>query len=71
MKVGIFIAYFYCLILSFFYKVWFAGRRHKNLAIYLHSPKFSDGYFRRFLIFNEQFVKNKIDFKIFTLIDET
>lgn len=71
MKVGIFIAYVYCFILSVFCKVWFVGRRHKKLAIYLHSPKYSDGYYRRFLIFDKHFKNTKIDYNIFSLIDES
>ncbi len=70
MKVGIFIAYCYCLILSIFFKIISLFVKKKDLVIYLHSPKYSDGYFRRFLLFHDEFRKNEIDYEIFDLIDE-
>jgi hypothetical protein len=71
MKIGIFIAYVYCLALSVIYKSFYSRKRNKNLAIYLHSPKYSDGYYRRFLMFHDCFKNSGIDYKIFSLIKES
>lgn len=70
MKVGIFIAYFTCILLSLVNRLFYLGRRSKDTVVYLHSPLYSDGYFRRFKLFDDQFEKKSRSLDFFSLIDE-
>lgn len=46
-------------------------KKNIDIGIYLHSPKYSDGYFRRFEYFFESLNKRGIKFKIYDYFDES
>ena len=58
--------FFSCRILSLI-----PLKKNIDIGIYLHSPKYSDGYYRRFEYFFESLNQRKIKFKIFDYFDES
>jgi hypothetical protein len=70
MKIGIPSSYLFCFILTCFYKLLYYRRRNKDLVVFLNSPLYSDGHFRRFANFESLFKKNNLSFHINYVTDE-
>lgn len=68
MKLLIPVAFIYARMLSKIHRL--SNHKEIDLGIFLHSPRFSDGYYRRFLIFDEQLKKHNISYDILHISDE-